>query len=180
MSTMAMVLTCVQSNHQMHQSTRWSMYIIMMIHHLQILSRKKLAQLLTRFYQFGFLKPILHTIPLIDVLLPPWLYLTPSWLLYAAAPGVGHNGSRGYGGRYGHWGTYWLTLASCNPTKLDFLDWQHIVDRPDWKCMTNNIAAPIWDQMTATEVHISTPWCSLHYALILLVGNKNHGAIFGV
>jgi len=42
------------------------MFIIMMIHHLQILSRKELVQLLTRYYQFDFLKPILHTVPLID------------------------------------------------------------------------------------------------------------------
>ena len=47
-------LTCIQLNHQMHQSTWW--------HHLQILSRKKLVQLLTRYYQFDFLKPILHTV----------------------------------------------------------------------------------------------------------------------
>ena len=33
--------------------------------------------------------------PSLIVLLPPWLYLTSSWLLYAAAPGVGHNGIRG-------------------------------------------------------------------------------------
>jgi len=180
MSTMAMVLTCVQSNHQMHQSTWCSMFIIMMIHHLQILSRKDLSSCSHDIINLIFSNQYCIPFPSLIVLLPPWLYLTPSWLLYAAAPGVGHNGSCGYGGRYGHWGTNWLALASCNPTKLDFLDRRHIVDRPDRKCVTNNIATPIWDQMTATQVHISTPWCSLHYTLILLVGDKNHGVLFGV
>ncbi len=63
MSTMTMVLTCVQSNHQMHQSTRCvhnnGDYTICRFN-------QQLVQLLTRFYQFDFLKPILHTVPLID------------------------------------------------------------------------------------------------------------------
>ena len=71
------------------------------------------------------------------------------------------------GGRHGHWGTSYLALASFNPTKLDFIDRRHIVDRPDGKCVTDYIAAPIWDQMTATEVHISTPWCTLHYLYLV-------------
>ncbi len=41
------------------------------------------------------------------------------------------------------------------------------MDRPDGKCVTDNIATSIWDQMTATEVHISTPWCTLHQVHML-------------
>ncbi len=33
---------------------------------LQILSRKQLVQLLTKYYQFNFLKPTLHSVPLTD------------------------------------------------------------------------------------------------------------------
>ncbi len=33
---------------------------------LQILSRKQLAQLLTKYYRLNFLKPTLHSMPLID------------------------------------------------------------------------------------------------------------------
>jgi len=71
------------------------------------------------------------------------------------------------GGRHGHWGMSKLALASCNPTKPDFIDRQHILDRPDGKCVTDNIAAANWDQMTATEVHISTPWCTQHYPYLV-------------
>jgi hypothetical protein len=79
------------------------------------------------------------------------------------------------GGRHGHWGTSYLALASFNPTKLDFIDRRHIVDRPDGKCMTDYIATPIWDQMTASQHH-GEPYSTR----ILLVGNKNHGVQFGV
>jgi hypothetical protein len=33
---------------------------------LQILSRKQLVQVLTKYYQLGFLKPTLHSVPLSD------------------------------------------------------------------------------------------------------------------
>jgi hypothetical protein len=33
---------------------------------LQILTRKQLVQLLTKYYQFNFLKPTLHSVPLTD------------------------------------------------------------------------------------------------------------------
>ncbi len=79
------------------------------------------------------------------------------------------------GGRHGHWGTSYLALASFNPTILDFIDRRHIVDRPDGKCMTDYIATPIWDQMTASQHH-GEPYSTR----ILLVGNKNHGVQFGV
>jgi hypothetical protein len=50
-------ITCIKS-HAVHHTVNYSM--------LQILSRKQLFKMLTRYYQLDFLKPILHTIPLID------------------------------------------------------------------------------------------------------------------
>ena len=125
---------------------------------------QQLVQLLTRFYQFDFFKPTLYTVPLID---SPVATITIFDFYLIIVCGGTRSGAQWQlwndGGRHGHWGTSWLALASCNLTKLDFHDRWHIVDRPYWKWVTDNIAARIWDEMTATEVHIPTPWRTLHY-----------------
>ena len=49
------IITCMKS-HAVHHNVDFST--------LQILSRKQLVQLLTKYYQMDFLKPILHSVPL--------------------------------------------------------------------------------------------------------------------
>jgi hypothetical protein len=51
------VIQCVKA-HDIHYNLDYTM--------LQILSRKQLVQLLTKYYQLNVLKPTLHSVPLID------------------------------------------------------------------------------------------------------------------
>jgi hypothetical protein len=51
------VITCVKA-HAVHYKVDYTT--------LQILSRKQLVQLITRYYQLNFLKPTLHSVPLTD------------------------------------------------------------------------------------------------------------------
>ena len=51
------VIQCVKA-HAIHYNMDYTM--------LQILSRKQLVQLLTKYYQLNFLKPTLHSVPLTD------------------------------------------------------------------------------------------------------------------
>ncbi len=51
------IIRCVKA-HAIHYSMDYTM--------LQILSRKQLVQLLTKYYQLNFLKPTLHSVPLTD------------------------------------------------------------------------------------------------------------------
>jgi hypothetical protein len=51
------VIRCVKA-HAIHYNMDYTM--------LQILSRKQLVQLLTKYYQLNFLKPTLHSVPLTD------------------------------------------------------------------------------------------------------------------
>jgi hypothetical protein len=51
------VIQCVKA-HAIHYNMDYIM--------LQILSRKQLIQLLTKYYQLNFLKPTLHSVPLTD------------------------------------------------------------------------------------------------------------------
>jgi hypothetical protein len=51
------VIQCVKA-HAIHYNMDYTM--------LQILSRKQLVQLLTKYYQLNFLKPTLHSMPLTD------------------------------------------------------------------------------------------------------------------
>ncbi len=51
------VIWCVKA-HAIHYNMDYTM--------LQLLSRKQLVQLLTKYYQLNFLKPTLHSVPLID------------------------------------------------------------------------------------------------------------------
>jgi hypothetical protein len=54
----------------------------MLIATLQILSRKQLVQLLTRYYQSDFLKPILHTVPLSNGTVPAMTIFDVKALLF--------------------------------------------------------------------------------------------------
>ena len=80
MSTMTMVLTCVQSNHQMH-------------HHLLILSTT--CPVAHKYYQFDFLKPILHTAPLIDSTVATVTIFYFGLIIVCGGTRSGHNGTRG-------------------------------------------------------------------------------------
>jgi hypothetical protein len=60
------VIPCVKA-HAIHYNMDYTT--------LQILSRKQLVQLLTKYYPLNFLKPPLHSVPLIDGLLLLFLFL---------------------------------------------------------------------------------------------------------
>ena len=56
---------------------------------------QQLVQLLTRYYQFDFLKPILHTAPLIDSTVATVTIFYFELIIVCGGTRSGHNGTRG-------------------------------------------------------------------------------------